>query len=72
MPAPAQPERLYHPAAPQQGPVVPWESRAGGRGAPEPGNAFDIGDFLARSGTLYLIAEAQTEEAPVAPLMACS
>jgi hypothetical protein len=38
---------------------------------PEPGNAFDIGDFLAACGTLYLIAEAQTQEAPVAPLMAC-
>jgi hypothetical protein len=38
---------------------------------PEQGNAFAIEDFLARSGTLYLIAEAQTEEAPVAPLMAC-
>jgi hypothetical protein len=38
---------------------------------PDSGNAFDIEDFLAASGTLYLIAEAQTEEAPVAPLMAC-
>src|SRR5207247_6098470 len=38
---------------------------------PERGNAFRIEDFLAASGTLYLIAEAQTEEAPVAPLMAC-
>src|SRR5262249_884667 len=38
---------------------------------PEPGTAFDIEDFLAACGTLYLIAEAQTEEAPVAPLMAC-
>jgi type IV secretory pathway TraG/TraD family ATPase VirD4 len=38
---------------------------------PGPGNAFCIEDFLAASGTLYLIAEAQTEEAPVAPLMAC-
>jgi type IV secretion system protein VirD4 len=38
---------------------------------PQPGNAFDIEDFLASAGTLYLIAEAQTEEAPVAPLMAC-
>jgi hypothetical protein len=38
---------------------------------PEPGTAFDIEDFLAVSGTLYLIAEAQSEEAPVAPLMAC-
>jgi type IV secretion system protein VirD4 len=38
---------------------------------PQPGQGFDIADFLAASGTLYLIAEAQTEEAPVAPLMAC-
>jgi type IV secretion system protein VirD4 len=38
---------------------------------PEPGNAFGIEHFLASCGTLYLIAEAQTEEAPVAPLMAC-
>jgi hypothetical protein len=38
---------------------------------PEAGNAFNIEDFLAACGTLYLIAEAQTEEAPVAPLMAC-
>jgi type IV secretion system protein VirD4 len=38
---------------------------------PRPGQGFNIADFLARSGTLYLIAEAQTEEAPVAPLMAC-
>jgi type IV secretory pathway TraG/TraD family ATPase VirD4 len=35
------------------------------------GNGFDIGEFLACCGTLYLIAEAQSEEAPVAPLMAC-
>jgi hypothetical protein len=38
---------------------------------PAPGTAFDIEDFLAACGTLYLIAEAQSEEAPVAPLMAC-
>jgi hypothetical protein len=38
---------------------------------PAEGNAFDIPGFLAACGTLYLIAEAQTEEAPVAPLMAC-
>jgi type IV secretion system protein VirD4 len=38
---------------------------------PEPGTAFSIEDFLASCGTLYLIAEAQSEEAPVAPLMAC-
>jgi type IV secretion system protein VirD4 len=34
-------------------------------------NAFSIDNFLASRGTLYLIAEAQTEEAPVAPLLAC-
>ena len=38
---------------------------------PGPGNAFEIEEFLACCGTVYLIAEAQTEEAPVAPLMAC-
>ncbi|MBV9093866.1 MAG: type IV secretory system conjugative DNA transfer family protein [Streptosporangiaceae bacterium] len=38
---------------------------------PKPGSGFDIEDFLACDGSLYLIAEAQTEEAPVAPLMAC-
>jgi type IV secretory pathway TraG/TraD family ATPase VirD4 len=38
---------------------------------PDKRNAFDITGFLAGCGTLYLIAEAQTEEAPVAPLMAC-
>jgi hypothetical protein len=38
---------------------------------PDKQNAFDIEDFLAACGTLYLIAEAQTEEAPVAALMAC-
>jgi hypothetical protein len=38
---------------------------------PRPGQGFDIEGFLAACGTLYLIAEAQTEEAPVAPLMAC-
>jgi type IV secretion system protein VirD4 len=38
---------------------------------PDKQNAFDIPGFLAACGTLYLIAEAQTEEAPVAPLMAC-
>jgi len=38
---------------------------------PSPETAFDIEGFLAACGTLYLIAEAQTEEAPVAPLMAC-
>ena len=38
---------------------------------PGQGNAFNIEDFLSDRGALYLIAEAQTEEAPVAPLMAC-
>jgi type IV secretory pathway TraG/TraD family ATPase VirD4 len=38
---------------------------------PPDGAGFDIPEFLAARGTLYLIAEAQTEEAPVAPLMAC-
>jgi type IV secretion system protein VirD4 len=38
---------------------------------PQPGQGLDIEDFLAACGSLYLIAEAQTEEAPVAPLMAC-
>ena len=36
---------------------------------PGPGG-FDIGAFLAGAGTLYMIAEAVTEEAPVAPLFA--
>ncbi|MHB1873916.1 MAG: type IV secretory system conjugative DNA transfer family protein [Streptosporangiaceae bacterium] len=31
---------------------------------------FDIGDFLRRSGTVYLIAEAEHDDAPVAPLFA--
>ena len=37
---------------------------------PVPGTGFDIADFLADAGTLYMIAEAVSEEAPVAPLFA--
>jgi type IV secretion system protein VirD4 len=37
---------------------------------PGPGEGFDIGEFLAGAGTVYMIAEAVTEEAPVAPLFA--
>jgi type IV secretory pathway TraG/TraD family ATPase VirD4 len=37
---------------------------------PGPGEGFDIGEFLAAAGTVYMIAEAVTEEAPVAPLFA--
>jgi type IV secretory pathway TraG/TraD family ATPase VirD4 len=37
---------------------------------PCPGAGFDIPAFLAGRGTVYLIAEAVTEEAPVAPLFA--
>jgi type IV secretory pathway TraG/TraD family ATPase VirD4 len=37
---------------------------------PGPGAGFDIGEFLAAAGTVYMIAEAVTEEAPVAPLFA--
>jgi type IV secretory pathway TraG/TraD family ATPase VirD4 len=37
---------------------------------PGPGDAFDIPAFLAQAGTLYLIAEALSEDAPVAPLFA--
>jgi type IV secretory pathway TraG/TraD family ATPase VirD4 len=36
---------------------------------PGPGG-FDIAEFLAASGTLYMIAETVTEDAPVAPLFA--
>ena len=35
-----------------------------------PGDGFDIPAFLDRTGTVYLIAEAVSEEAPVAPLFA--
>ena len=37
---------------------------------PGPGGGFDIPNFLADRGTVYLIAEAVSEEAPVAPLFA--
>jgi type IV secretion system protein VirD4 len=37
---------------------------------PTPGGGFDIPAFLADRGTVYLIAEAVSEEAPVAPLFA--
>jgi type IV secretory pathway TraG/TraD family ATPase VirD4 len=38
---------------------------------PGEGCGFDIADFLATQGTLYLIADAEGEEAPIAPLFAC-
>ena len=37
---------------------------------PGPGGGFDIPTFLADRGTVYLIAEAVSEDAPVAPLFA--
>ena len=37
---------------------------------PAPGTGFDIPAFLHDAGTVYMIAEAVTEEAPVAPLFA--
>ena len=37
---------------------------------PGPGDGFDIPAFLENTGTVYLIAEAVSEEAPVAPLFA--
>jgi type IV secretion system protein VirD4 len=37
---------------------------------PAPGEGFDIPAFLYDAGTLYMIAEAVSEEAPVAPLFA--
>jgi type IV secretion system protein VirD4 len=37
---------------------------------PGPGDGFDIPEFLYDTGTLYLIAEAVSAEAPVAPLFA--
>jgi type IV secretion system protein VirD4 len=37
---------------------------------PAPGTGFDIPQFLRDAGTVYLIAEAVSEEAPVAPLFA--
>jgi len=38
---------------------------------PAPGDGLNIETFLSRNGTLYLIAETQGEDAPVAPLFAC-
>jgi type IV secretory pathway TraG/TraD family ATPase VirD4 len=38
---------------------------------PAPGDGLNIEKFLSRHGTLYLIAETQGEDAPVAPLFAC-
>jgi type IV secretion system protein VirD4 len=37
---------------------------------PGPGEEFDIPYFLGAAGTVYMIAEATTEDAPVAPLFA--
>jgi type IV secretion system protein VirD4 len=37
---------------------------------PEGGGGFDTGEFLRSRGTLYLIADAEQEDAPVAPLFA--
>src|ERR1700677_4652564 len=37
---------------------------------PAPGEGFDIPDFLKQAGTLYMIAESVSAEAPVAPLFA--
>jgi len=37
---------------------------------PKPGTGFSIPDFLNDSGTLYMIAEATTQDVPVAPLFA--
>jgi type IV secretion system protein VirD4 len=37
---------------------------------PVPGNGFEIPAFLAEAGTVYMIAEAVSEESPVAPLFA--
>ena len=36
---------------------------------PGPGEGFGIPAFLAQAGTVYMIAEAISEEAPVAPLL---
>jgi type IV secretion system protein VirD4 len=38
---------------------------------PGPGEGFDFAEFLANRETLYLIAEAQGDDSPVAPLFAC-
>ena len=37
---------------------------------PAPGTGFSIPDFLYDAGTVYLIAESVSEDAPVAPLFA--
>ena len=37
---------------------------------PRPGDGFDIAGFLDQAGTVYMIAESVTSEAPVAPLFA--
>src|SRR5207302_7025415 len=37
---------------------------------PAPGTGFDIPAFLAQAGTVYMVAEAVSEDAPVAPLFA--
>ena len=37
---------------------------------PAPGTGFDIPGFLAEAGTVYMIAEAVSEDGPVAPLFA--
>jgi type IV secretion system protein VirD4 len=37
---------------------------------PDPGDGFDIPTFLREAGTVYLIAEATNQDAPVAPLFA--
>jgi type IV secretion system protein VirD4 len=37
---------------------------------PSPGEGFDIAGFLKQAGTLYMIAESVSAEAPVAPLFA--
>jgi len=37
---------------------------------PGPGEGFSIPEFLAEAGALYMIAEAITEDVPVAPLFA--
>ena len=38
---------------------------------PGPGLAFDIAAFIRECGTLYMVAAAQGEDAPLAPLFAC-
>jgi type IV secretion system protein VirD4 len=38
---------------------------------PGSGDRFDVGAFLAERGTLYLIAESEHDDSPVAPLFAC-